>query len=182
MSAYIRTLKHAARIARRGGVIAYPTESCFGLGCVPGVRRAVRKVLRIKYRPQHKGLILIGDCAARLDRYAELPPEVIRSWPGPYTWLVAPRTPARRWVRGSHPRVAVRVPAHSGAAALSRLARDVLVSTSANRSGERPARTAREVRRRFGGLLDAVVDGRVGKRMIPSRITDAVTGRVVRYG
>lgn len=182
MSAYVRSLRQAARIARQGGVIAYPTESCFGLGCVPGVRRAVRKVLRTKRRPQHKGLILIGDRPDRLDRYAEIPKEIIRSWPGPSTWLVAPRPPARCWVRGKHPRIAVRVPAHAGAAALSRLARDVLVSTSANRSGERPARTAREVRRRFGRLLDAVVDGRIGKRRLPSRITDAVTGKVVRYG
>ncbi|MHB1950321.1 MAG: L-threonylcarbamoyladenylate synthase [Acidiferrobacteraceae bacterium] len=182
MSADARKIRRAARVARRGGLIAYPTESCFGLGCIPGARGAVLRLLRIKRRPRHKGLILIADSAGRLCRYARVPPEAARSWPGPYTWLVEPGRHARHWVRGGHPRIAVRVPGHAAARALSLGARDALVSTSANRSGERPARTAREVHRRFGGLLDMVVDGRVGNRRSPSRIVDAVTGAVVRDG
>ncbi|MHB8415512.1 MAG: L-threonylcarbamoyladenylate synthase [Acidiferrobacteraceae bacterium] len=178
----VRDLRHAAHLMRRGGVIAYPTESCFGLGCDPGARVAVRRLLRIKHRPQHKGLILIGDRPETVARYGEVPQRAVQSWPGPVTWLVPPTRHAHRGLRGAHERIALRVPAHARAAALSRMARDAIVSTSANHAGERPARSAREVRRRFGGAIVGVVHGRIGGRRLPSTIIDAPTGRVVRHG
>ena len=90
---------------KQGGVIAYPTESCYGLGCDPRNRRAVMKMLRLKGRPQHKGLILIGADFSQLQPYvAPLSDEQWRkispTWPGPVTWLL----PAAR----THPRLAAR--------------------------------------------------------------------------
>ena len=107
-------IRHAARIVRDGGVIAYPTEAVFGLGCLPRRRRAVERVLAIKRRSWRKGLILIGADLAQLERYVALPPEprrseVLATWPGPHTWVLDARPDAPRWITGGRDSVAVRV-------------------------------------------------------------------------
>jgi len=172
--------RRAAGALRRGGIVAYPTESCFGLGCAPGSRAAVTRLLRVKRRPQRKGLILIADSASTAARYAVLSPVAVASWPGAYTWLLPPTARTQSWVRGRHERVAIRVPDHPIARALSRAAGQAVISTSANRSGTAPIRSAREIRRRFGHLVDVVVPGRIGTRRSPSTIVDGDTGRILR--
>ncbi|HET9122353.1 MAG TPA: L-threonylcarbamoyladenylate synthase [Acidiferrobacteraceae bacterium] len=175
-----RSVRQAARVLRRGGVVGYPTESCFGLGCDPARPAAVRRLLRLKRRPQRKGLILIGDNAEALARYGVLTPAIQASWPGAVTWLVPGSRRAAPWIRGRHPAVALRVPDHAGARALAQAAHTAVVSTSANRAGDRAARSGRELRRRFGRELDAVVTGQIGRYRFPSRIMDAATGRRLR--
>ena len=173
----------AARAIRAGGIVAYPTESCYGLGCDPLNRAAVLRLLKLKRRPAAKGLILIAYDRAQLTRIArELPDAVRKSWPGPNTWLVTPTRRVPAWIRGRHPRVAVRVTAHPPAAALCRAAGIAIVSTSANRGGERPARDEHEVRRRFGDSIDYVVPGRIGTRRRPTPIIDAATQALIRHG
>ncbi|BCB28675.1 threonylcarbamoyl-AMP synthase [Sulfurimicrobium lacus] len=169
---------------KQGGVIAYPTESCYGLGCDPRNRRAVMKLLRLKGRPQHKGLILIGADFGQLQPYAaSLSAEqwrtVAPSWPGPVTWLLpaAHATPA--WLRGGHQSIAVRVSAHPLAARLCQTLGMALVSTSANRSGLKPARSYASCFTSFGN--DAlVVPGLIGRRRRPSTIMDLASGGVMR--
>lgn len=169
---------------RSGGVIAYPTESCFGLGCDPGNRTALRRLLRIKGRPQHKGLILIASSLKQFKPYIAALDQVQRdkvnhTWPGPHTWLVpaAKRCPAI--LTGHHPTIAVRVTAHKPAADLCHQAGMALVSTSANRSGCQPAKTTRDCYRLFGNSI-RIIAGRVGKRRKPSTIQDLKTGRILR--
>jgi len=175
------SLTHAARVLRDGGVVAYATEHCFGLGCDPRNERAVARILQIKRRPPGKGLILIAADIDQLAPYvAAVPENVAATWPGPYTWLLAPRAQAPRWIMGTHPRIAVRVTAHPQAAALCRAAGMAIVSTSANRSGQRPARNLREVARRFGASVDYILPGRVGTLAAPTPIRDAETGQLVR--
>src|SRR5574340_195132 len=108
---------------KQGGVIAYPTESCYGLGCDPRNRRAVMKILRLKGRPQHKGLILIGADFAQLQPYVAPLDEgqwqqIAPSWPGPVTWLLPAARSTPVWLRGRHRSIAVRVIAHPLAAHL----------------------------------------------------------------
>jgi L-threonylcarbamoyladenylate synthase len=178
---YRRELALAATTLRRGGIVAYATESCFGLGCDPRNRPAVLRLLKIKQRAPNKGLILIAAEPQQLTPYvASFPPKALASWPGPHTWLLNPTTTAPPWVRGRHPRIAVRVTRHAQAAALCRAAGMALVSTSANRAGERPARSYRQVLRRLGAELDYVLPGRIGELKAPTPITDAATGEVVR--
>lgn len=166
---------------RRGGVIAYPTEAVFGLGCDPRNRRAVYKLLRIKRRAANKGLIVIAASLAQLTPYIfAVPPRVRASWPGAHTWLLDARRTVPFWLRGRHNSLAVRVTAHRVAAGLCNAARMALVSTSANRTNTRPARSAREVARRFGRALDYIVPGRVNLRARPTPITDARSGARVR--
>ncbi len=176
-------LARAASVIRRGGVVAYATEYCFGLGCDPMNRAAVLRLLRLKRRPVQKGLILIAASADQLAPYVDdIPAAVLASWPGAHTWLLEPRDGVPGWITGEHGRIAVRVTAHPQAAALCQAAGMAIVSTSANRAGGNPTRSFRDTARRFQGEVDYVLPGRVGDAPAPTPIRDAVTGELVRAG
>lgn len=178
-------LRLAARILRQDGVIAYPTEAVYGLGCNPWARDAVERILTIKCRDMDKGLILIAANVEQLRPFVkELTParmaEIRATWPGPNTWLLPARDEVPRWLRGRFETLAVRVTAHPIAAALCRAFGGALVSTSANRANHPPARTALQVRLRLGAELDAVLGGPCGGCDRPSTIRDGRTGQVLR--
>lgn len=169
---------------RRGGVIAYPTESCYGFGCDPDNRNAVKRVLRLKHRPQRKGLILIASRYAQVRRYiqplaADAQARLARDGAQAVTYLMPVRHRCPRWLRGEHETLAVRITAHPAASALCRALDMALVSTSANIGGDRPARTYADCARRFGGQA-LVLPGRVGRRKRPSTIRAWADGRIVR--
>lgn len=178
-------LTQAKRYIDAGGVVAYPTEAVYGLGCDPLDAQAVLRLLRIKRRPLEPGLILIG---ARFDHLAPFIGDLerraldrcLRTWPGPHTWLVpaAPATPP--WIRGAHASVAVRVTAHPVAAALCEAVGGAIVSTSANVHGHPPARSALQVRLHLGNAIDLVLGGSAGPGRRPTPIRDAVTGHTIR--
>lgn len=178
-------LHAAARVVRSGGIVAYPTEAVFGLGCNPRNERAVRKLLAIKRRPAHKGLILIAADLAQLEPFLRpLAPadhaRIAATWPGPYTWLIPARHATPHWLRGRHDTLAVRVTAHPVAAALCRICGYPLVSTSANLSRRPPARTALAVRQQMGRALDYVLAGPTGGAAQPTEIRELRTGKLVR--
>jgi len=169
---------------RRGGLIAYPTESCYGLGCDPRNTRALKRLIRLKGRGAAKGLLLIADHFKRLQPFVR-PPSLAelarmqRSWPGPVTWVVPASRACPPLLTGGRPTIAVRVTAHAEAARLCRRLGMALVSTSANKSGKKPAKTAAECRRIFGSQV-RVIDGRIGTRKRPSTLIDLATGTVLR--
>jgi L-threonylcarbamoyladenylate synthase len=168
---------------KRGGVIAYPTESCFGLGCDPRNRAAVQKILRLKHRPWAKGLILVAADLAQVRRYirplsAQQQSTLSRYWPGPYTFLLPISRHAPKRVTGKHQTLALRVSAHPEVARLTRQL-GPLVSTSANIAGGKPPTRAAEVRRAFGAAV-RVLPGRVGKHKKPSVIIDLQSGKTLR--
>lgn len=178
-------LRAVAGAVRAGGVVAYPTEAVYGLGCDPRNERAVRRLLTLKRRPLHKGLILIADDFAQLAPFLQPLSSVdharlAATWPGPHTWLIPARPDAPRWLRGRHDTLAVRVTAHPLAAALCRACGHALVSTSANFSGRPPARTALAVRRQLGRSIDAVLAGPTGGVEKPTEIRDLRSQRLVR--
>lgn len=169
---------------RRGGLIAYPTESCYGLGCDPANRAAVLRLLKLKRRPQRKGLILIASSYRQLSRYLQpiTPAEQIKlqcDGAQAVTYLMPVKKTAPRWLRGAHDTLAVRLTAHPVARQLCDTAGSALVSTSANRSGQRPAKTYAECRRLFGREV-WVLPGKVGKRKQPSTIVAWADGRIIR--
>lgn len=168
----------------RGGIIAYATESCYGLGCDPRNYRAVRRLLRIKGRPGGKGLILIASELKQLTPYlAPLPGETLTAlgqyWPGPTTLLLPPAHRTPPWLTGRHARLAVRITAHRDAARLCHALGSALVSTSANRAGRRPLKTTAACRRAFGRRV-WVLPGKTGADKHPSAIIDLQSGRVLR--
>jgi L-threonylcarbamoyladenylate synthase len=176
-----RELQQAARALQQGGLVACATEYCFGLSCDPMNRGAVLRLLRLKQRPPGKGLIVLAAEGSQLAPYVEqIPAKAAASWPGPHTWLLTPKPGVPGWITGRHTTIAVRVTAHPQAAALCRAAGMAIISTSANRSGETPARTDREVARRFGKLVDFILPGIVGDAPAPTPIRDAASGNIVR--
>lgn len=179
----------AARCLRQGGVVAYPTEYCFGLGCDPRDARAVTRILKIKRRRAAQGLILAAATTEQLRPW--LAPALFRGdspmlaraqahWPGPVTWILPAGPRTSRWVRGSHRGVAVRVSAHPVVKALCRRAGTAIVSTSANRHGKRELRTTQQVLQWLGDEVDFVLDGRCFGATAPSALVDAESGRVLR--
>ncbi len=180
-----QVIKEAVETLRRGGVIAYPTEAVYGLGCDPTDTEAVERLLSIKRRSWEKGLILIAADFKHLQPYLaeidkKLQENILASWPGPVTWLWPAKATVSRSLRGKHDTIAVRVTAHPLAAALCRAFGAPLVSTSANISGKPPAHNAEEVRLQLGDEVDYVLEGEVGGLGKPSEIREALTGKIVR--
>jgi L-threonylcarbamoyladenylate synthase len=181
------SLSDAVAALRAGGVIAYPTEAVYGLGCDPENQAAFDRLFAIKRRPPTQGVLLIAADFAEVERYIDLaaaPVEAIQraksTWPGPHTWIF-PRSPfTPRWLTGAHSGIALRVTAHPLAAGLCRAFGGALVSTSANRHGEPPARSADEVRAAFSDEIDGVLNGDVGGLERPTPIRDAISGDTVR--
>lgn len=181
------TIDAAAALLRRGGVLAYPTEGVWGIGCDPFDERAVTRLLRIKQRDVAKGLILVAANRAQLDGLADWDaiPAVHRSamdagWPGPNTWIVPATARVPRWITGAHVGVAVRVSAHPVVAALCTAFGAPLVSTSANLAGTAAPTRRAALDPALLAALDGVVEGETGGRERPSDIRDARTGALVR--
>ncbi|MCK5770681.1 Sua5/YciO/YrdC/YwlC family protein [Algiphilus sp.] len=169
----------------RGGLVAYPTEGVWGLGCDPDNPYAVARLLAAKRRDVAQGLILIAHDFAALAPWIALPSRTavrraLATWPGPTTWLFPAADDAPGWITGDSDRIAVRVTAHRPAARLCRAWGGALVSTSANRSGEPPADGPTAVRRCFGAELDALLPGPLGGLGRPSQIRDVRSGYLVR--
>lgn len=178
-------LKQTAHQLHAGAVIAYPTEAVWGLGCDPWQEASVSRIWDIKGRDPKKGLIVIGGTWAHLAPFlGTLTPmqqaQLALTWPGPVTWVVpcGPDMPA--WLRGQHDSLALRLTRHAGARALCDAFGGALVSTSANRAGRPPARTALQVRRWFGTEVDVIVPGPTDGLRQPSEIRDLRTGAILR--
>jgi L-threonylcarbamoyladenylate synthase len=169
---------------RRGGLIAYPTESCYGLGCDPDNRGAVQRLLRLKQRPQYKGLILIAANYRQVARYlqpltTDQQQQLKTAGAQAITYLMPALNSAPRWLRGHHETLAVRLTAHKQSAELCRGVNSALVSTSANRSGQRPAKSYAQCQRLFGRKV-WVLPGRVGNRRTPSTLSTWADGKIIR--
>jgi len=174
----------AAATLRAGGIVLHATEGVWGLACDPFDAAAVARLLALKGRAASRGLIVIGARAETFaDELARLPratrAAIEASWPGANTWIV-PNVRFPRWVTGARATVAIRVPGHAQARALAERFGGPLVSTSANRSGEPPARTELRARRAFQRRVDCVLGGATCGGGRASRIRDALTGRELR--
>jgi L-threonylcarbamoyladenylate synthase len=183
----LAAIDEAAALLRDGGVLAYPTEAVFGLGCDPHDREAFEQLFALKQRPPTQGVLLIGatfdDVEGYIDRTAvpaDILRQVLESWPGPNTWIFPRSAEVPGWVAGAHAGIALRVTAHAPAAALCRAFGGALVSTSANPHGQPPARSARTVIDYFGDDLDGVLDAPLGEQERPTVIRDALTGAIIR--
>lgn len=175
----------AAHVLHAGGVIAYPTEAVWGLGCDPHNRAAVSKMLQMKQRDWRKGVILVAADIAQLEPYLygidECHWQTLRaSWPGPNTWLVPDNGAAPDWITGGRHTLAVRVTAHPVVKALCTRFGGAIVSTSANPAGRPPARSLPAVKHYFANQLDAIVPGALGGLQNPTQIRDVVTGEICR--
>jgi L-threonylcarbamoyladenylate synthase len=179
-------LESAAKVLSQGGVIAYPTEGVWGLGCDPFNESAVFRILALKQRPAAKGLILAAGNARQVEMLiAQLPEDyrdiLDRTWPGPNTWLIPDVDQLiPHWVKGEFDTVALRVSAHPLVAQLCDCFGGMIVSTSANPADKPPALTQAEVEAYFPGSLDFVLPGELGDQSGPSTIRDLMSQLVIR--
>lgn len=185
----VLAINDAATTLQRGGIVAYPTEAVWGLGCDPFNADAVQRLLDLKQRPAAKGMIVIAaDLAQALPHlhWEALPQarrdDILASWPGPNTWLIPCHPHVPNWLRGEHDTLAVRITAHPIAAALCRAFDGVVVSTSANRAGEAPARHLDELPGDLLNQLDGWIAGDTSGLTRPSTIRDARNGEILRAG
>jgi L-threonylcarbamoyladenylate synthase len=178
----------AAALLRRGGLVAYPTEAVWGLGCDPFDEAAVSRLLVLKQRAVDKGVILVAASMPQLDGLVDwraLPQErrdaVLATWPGPHTWIVPATVRVPRWITGVHDgNVAVRISAHAVVAALCEAFGAPLVSTSANRASMPPPRDVAAIDAKLLSALDGIVEGVTGDLAQPTPIRDARSGYVLR--
>jgi L-threonylcarbamoyladenylate synthase len=170
-------LRAAADAVRAGGVIAYPTETVYGLGADPFDEGAVKRVFDLKGRGAEKALILLIRGGQDLAGVASEAPETARRlmealWPGPLTLALRASPGLSKILLGGGETVAVRVSSHPVARALTDFVGGPITSTSANRSGQPPARSALEVGAIFGEEVDLIVDGGPSAEDRPSTVVD----------
>lgn len=180
-------LAAAAALLHGGGVLAYPTEAVFGLGCDPHDQGAFQRLFALKQRPSTQGVLLIAANFGQVEPYIDLaavPANVLQqvraSWPGPHTWIFPRSVEVPDWIAGSHAGIALRITAHEPAAALCRAYGGALVSTSANPHGQPPARAAQTVVEYFGDALDGLLEAPLGGQLSPTVIRDALSGAIIR--
>ncbi|HET8790037.1 MAG TPA: Sua5/YciO/YrdC/YwlC family protein [Modicisalibacter sp.] len=175
----------AVSALRAGGLIAYPAEAIWGLGCDPDSLAALQSLIALKRRDPAKGLILVAGDIAQLEPWLAGLQSLHRrrlaeSWPGPNTWLVPDNGRSHPLLRGEHHSVALRVSDHPLIVDLCAAFGGPIVSTSANVAGEAPALDSESVRRCFGSAIDVIVDGPLGGHDRPSTIRDLITGEILR--
>lgn len=168
------SLFSAVNKVSEGGVIAYPTEAVWGLGCDPQNAAAIKKILSLKQRPWQKGLVVVAaswqQLAPWLKPLAQTDLEKIQStWPGPVTWVLPCNDSVSKWLKGEHDTLAVRVSDHPLVRKLCERT-GPLVSTSANPAGQEPARSQEQVELYFPEQLDFILTGELGGRAQPSEI------------
>jgi L-threonylcarbamoyladenylate synthase len=182
---HLDDIEAAAVLLHEGGVLAYPTEGVYGLGCDPDNRAAFEKIFAMKHRPPGQGVLLIAADPEQVEPWiGDAPVAALEraraAWPGPHTFIFPRSARVPEWVAGGHPGIALRVTAHAPSAALCRAFGGPIVSTSANRHGEPPARSAADIRAIFGDEPDGVLDAPLGGLDRPTPITDAVSGAIIR--
>lgn len=175
----------AQAIYRQGGLLAYPTEAVYGLGCDPNNAEAVMRLVALKQRSLDKGLIVLAAEWAQLTQWMAPLDEVSlarlkRPSKHPVTWLVPAAKNTPYWLTGRHSTIAMRVTQFPALAELCRQC-GPLISTSANPAGKTPAKTALAVRHYFPKQqIDMIIGGQLGHADRPSQIIDLLSGHVWR--
>ncbi|OTG86798.1 tRNA threonylcarbamoyladenosine biosynthesis protein RimN [Acinetobacter sp. ANC 4558] len=180
----------ASVILKHGNVLAYPTEAVWGLGCDPYNERAFQNILKLKERPIEKGVILLAGHISQVDHLLknlnkDMQKKVVDSWSNRQpteratTWLLPATDDIPTWIKGNHPKVAIRVTTHPLCIALCHAFNGFIVSTSANKAGLEPARSFPEASYYFKHQVD-YLNGDLGRCHEPSQIIDAETGVIIR--
>jgi L-threonylcarbamoyladenylate synthase len=172
---------------QKGGVIAYPTEAVFGLGCDPDNPQAIRKLLAIKDRPEEKGLILLAGDFTQLLPYLDISQlsqaqtkTILSRWPNGITQILPANPDISPLLTGCYNSIAVRITDHPDVVALCQRANRAIVSTSANLTGQPPAKTWQQVQEQLADKVDFVLKSETLGYSKPSQIIDGLTGEILR--
>jgi len=156
--------ERAAAVIRAGGIIAYPTETYYGLGIDPFNAETVERLFHLKRRPLAKPILVIIDNLSQLYRLSSTFPEPYRElvrnhWPGPLTLIFPAREHISTLLTGGTGTVGIRMTSGEIAAAICKSAGFPISATSANISGQPPASSVEKVVNYFGDQVDLIVDG-----------------------
>ena len=159
---------------RSGNTIAYPTEGVWGLGCDPKNNRAIKKLLELNGRSYEKGLIIIGSNFEQFEEYSfpgRYWDKLMSKWPGPHTWLVSSSTKTPKWLLGPTGLIALRLRNHKTVVKLTETLGMPICSTSANLSGNEPAKDSNEIRTFFKDKV-LIIEGKLGDLKRPTPVQD----------
>ena len=165
-----------------GGIFAYPTEAVYGLGCDPDNEKAILRLLALKQRPINKGLILVASDFSQVEKYLKpLSGEQLTfTQPSATTYIYPALNSAPKWLKGDFDSLAIRISQHPIVHELCKTLDSALVSTSANLSGQTPAKSSAEVSDQLGNKIDAILEGKLGDLLTPSVIRDSISGEIIR--
>lgn len=188
----------AAKLIRAGHVIAYPTESVYGLGCDPGNLLAVREILQLKQRSYKKGLILVASNVEQMIPYmadpsAQTITRIKASSDQVVTWVIPANKNISSLLTGEQKpdvqqsktqsqtkTIAMRLSKHPFIFALCQQLGHPIVSTSANKTGKAMSWTALAVKRSFKTELKYIFNAKSGKNSRPSEIRDIISNQIIR--
>ncbi|MCW4049779.1 MAG: L-threonylcarbamoyladenylate synthase [Candidatus Bathyarchaeota archaeon] len=168
-------LREAATVIRTGGVVIYPTETVYGLGCEPSNADATRRVCEIKGRADNPLPIICADTetAERVVEFNAAARKLAEKfWPGPLTLVLPKKVDYPIWVNRGGKTLGVRVSGLETARRLAKLSGGVIVSTSANKTGKGPYDNAKDVIRHLGDEVNLVIDGGTTSGELPSTVLD----------
>ena len=180
MNSKEQQVEQAVSVIQSGGIVAYPTESVFGLGCDPFNQKAVERILQIKGRMQEKGLIVIASHVQQIvpliqPKHPNDLARALKTWPGHHTWIFPKSSRVPAWISGNFETIAVRVSAHPIVKALCDNLNGSLVSTSANIANQAVLNSIKDIEMQFGDKIDAFINAPLGNYDKPSTITVAHT-------
>ena len=180
-------IQQAVTVFQQGGIIAYPTEAIFGLGCDPDNSSAIQKLLTLKKRPVDKGLILLAAHYSQLLPYIneqaisqDNHSKILSRWPGHITQVLPAHKNISPLLCGKFNSIAVRVTDHPDVVALCNLTNKAIVSTSANLSGDLPAQNWQTVEKQLGDQIDFIIKSDTGGLSSASQIIDGCSNEVIR--
>ncbi len=168
-------LKIAATTIRNGGVVIYPTETVYGIGCLPSDPDASKRICEIKGRAENPLPLICGDIemARKIGQFNISAEKLAKAfWPGPLMFILPSKVVYPMWVSHGKKTIGLRVPGAEVSRKLAELAGGVIVSTSANKSGEPPATNAKDALSKTGFKVDLVLDGGPSTGGMSSTIID----------
>ena len=177
----------AAQIVRRGGLVVYPTETVYGLGCDPLNVQAVKRILDVK-GSRKKPLPILAASIVEVDKVAYVSPNgkklAAKFWPGPLTIVFAKKLALPDVVTFGLDSAGLRIPDNDVALQLINLSGGLLIGSSANRTGEEPPQRVQEISRELKETVDVVLDGGSAVQGRPSTVVDLTSEkpRILRDG
>lgn len=185
MSKIGQSINQAVATVKDGGILVYPTEAVYGLGCDFKNEAAVSRLLKVKQREKSQGLVLIGSHLQHV--LPLIKPEnrfhlarALNTWPGHHTWVFPKSESVPDWISGQHNTVAVRISSHPTVKLLCDRLNQVLVSTSANISGQNTLSNCQQLESLWHDQIDYYLDLPLGSESSPSEIKVAATGQILR--
>ncbi len=178
------SIRHAAHVIRDGGIIAYPTDTIYGLGCDPYNAQAVHNINLLKQRPLNKQFILLAGDIEQIKPLIILDKKQqtkIMHTSEPTSWIADASPQAPAWLTEQYNTLSIRISNHATVKKLCAALGHAIISTSANPSEKKPARNSLELHQYFHGRIDKILASQQKLSARPSKIIRLCDNRVIRH-